>query len=80
MSAPTIARPDVIPQAGHGDEDHDDGMAHKFKHDDIERSLAAGVVVTALCGYRKRLTNPNQGSKPACPKCMALVDLAESLS
>lgn len=79
MTAPTIDTPIAVPQTSGGGNDNDDGFAHKFRHEDIEKSLASGVPVTALCGYRKSLTNPNKGSRPACPKCMELVDLAESM-
>lgn len=80
MTTPTLDKPlQVEPLPGHGGTDDDDGFAHKFRHGDIERSLASGAPVTALCGYRARLTRPNQAGRPACPKCMALVDLAESM-
>lgn len=79
MTTPTLDKPLAVPQPGSAETNKDDGLAHKFRHEDIERSLASGVPVTALCGYRKSLTNPNKGNRPACPKCMELAELAESL-
>lgn len=79
MTTPTLDRPVLLPQASHGETNDDDGLAHKFRHDDIERSLATGTVVVALCGYRQRLTRPNQGNRPACSPCMELVEMADSL-
>lgn len=78
MTTPTLDRPVAVPQPGHGDTDDDDGFAHRFKHGDIERSLAGGVVITALCGYRRRVTRPNQGDRIECPTCRSLHELAES--
>ena len=80
MTTPTLDKPLAVPQPGHGDTDDDDGFAHRFKHEDIERSLVSGSPVIALCGYKSRLTRPNQAGRAICPKCQSLHELAESLS
>ena len=81
MRAPVINQPTARapePQLS-DDESTDDRLIHRFRFADIERSLASGAVITALCGHRKRLSSPHRYNLPLCPPCMNLVDLAESL-
>lgn len=65
--ATPVVDPDVRPDPGGGDGDHDK-FAHYVSKKQLERSKRKGTTVTALCGKRwKPQGDPSR--YPMCPTC-----------